>query len=251
MELIINHQRTIRNPDAKAIVRHLRALDQGEFAILSASDLTFIQTMNTAEDGFVVEYQTGSTDEHYAAANPPHDVEDVAAAFVAYAAGDDAWKTAFTWEHLQLTQADFMLVSAMTAGYLERDESPIEAADQMEMPAYGPQALVELAAILLNQPAEEIQDSFVVIAEIEPVGMDPAQLIPLPAEFQQALTQLSDAQATKIAKQWAASDGFPNSNTELADVAELLMELTALADRASKSKQELVISYFADQQLEE
>lgn len=251
MELIINHERTIRNPDAEAIAEQLRGLGPGEFAILSPNELTFIQTMNTDDEGFVVEYQDGSTEEHYAALNPPHEVEDIVAAFVAYAAGEDDWKTIFTWEQMLLTPADFCLVSVMAPGYLDRNESTIEAEDHMELPEFGPHSIVELAALLLGQTADEAVNSFEVVAEIEPDGMDPPQVIPFPAEFQLALSKIVDGQATKLAKQWAATESFHDPEIDITELAEVLMELTTLAKLANQTDRMLVISYFADQQLGE
>lgn len=83
----------------------IRAKVEGEaFAILSADDNTYLQCAEQSEPpyGYVLEYQEGSTKNHYAATDGPITLERVLAAFVKYLHGDDSWRSDFTWKKVKL-----------------------------------------------------------------------------------------------------------------------------------------------------
>jgi hypothetical protein len=84
----------------------LDCLHGNSFAILGG-DWTYIQTAQEDDPDFgvkyfVLEYQAGSLDRHYRAADGPLDLDDVIDAFLKYAAGDPGWKDDFTWEKMDL-----------------------------------------------------------------------------------------------------------------------------------------------------
>lgn len=104
MRLELENGRTIQDPNTLEIEDHLRTLD-GEsngFAILSQSDLSYIQVAGGCETGLSIEYQDGSTDQHYASTAGDASFHDVVEAFRAYAGGDDRWKTMFEWEEIDI-----------------------------------------------------------------------------------------------------------------------------------------------------
>ncbi len=84
----------------------LDCLHGNAFAILGG-DWTYLQAAQEDDPDFdlpyfVLEYQDGSLDRHYRAADGPLDLDDVIDAFVMYAAGDPGWKDDFTWEKMNL-----------------------------------------------------------------------------------------------------------------------------------------------------
>lgn len=102
MKLELENGQTIQDPNTLEIEDHLRTLD-GEsngYAILSQSELSYMQAAGGCETGLTVEYQDGSTDQHYSSAAGGASLHDVVEAFRAYAVSDDRWKTMFEWEKL-------------------------------------------------------------------------------------------------------------------------------------------------------
>ena len=61
----------------------------------------FMQTSGSTDRGFVLEYQEGSTDEHFQVAAKV-ELEQVVAAFTAYGQGSDTWRTDFNWSKLAI-----------------------------------------------------------------------------------------------------------------------------------------------------
>lgn len=71
--------------------------DSDSFAILAKSRLTYMQATGSKQEGYDLEYQEGSIDEHYECMNELTQ-EDVIAALQAYRVGDGGWKSKFEWE---------------------------------------------------------------------------------------------------------------------------------------------------------
>lgn len=94
---------TIKNPSSAQIEDALRKLADsgGGFAILSQDEMTYLQAAGNREDGFVVEYQDGDVDAHYAATQASAPLGDVEKAFRLYAMGDAGWKTMFEWQAIE------------------------------------------------------------------------------------------------------------------------------------------------------
>ena len=90
---------TVESPSTGDIRRILQGLESSndDFAILEASDLTYIQTTGRPSTGFVLEYQAGSTELHYRATETEIELADVVTAFSQYLAHDDQWRARFRW----------------------------------------------------------------------------------------------------------------------------------------------------------
>jgi hypothetical protein len=75
------------------VIRALKSEKVGPFAILSSGELTYVQTVWT-ENGFVLEFQEGSTDRHYVVMHylSVPKVQDI---FCRFLNGDDSWKGSY------------------------------------------------------------------------------------------------------------------------------------------------------------
>ncbi len=82
----------------------LASIEGEDFAILSCNDQTYIQCAEQDEPpyGYVLEYQDGSLDRHYTAADGPITLERVLSAFVKYLRGDSSWRSDFRWDKMRL-----------------------------------------------------------------------------------------------------------------------------------------------------
>jgi hypothetical protein len=90
----------------EATEAHLRSFIDGEdFAILGASDGTYMQCAERDEEPFdyLLEYQEETLDRHYHATDGPITLERVTAAFIKYLRGDTSWRKDFQWEKLDLS----------------------------------------------------------------------------------------------------------------------------------------------------
>lgn len=67
------------------------------FAILTKSELTYMQCIGGKSIGYSLEYQEGSTDDHYECIDELTE-EDVIEALQAYRTSDASWKTRFHWK---------------------------------------------------------------------------------------------------------------------------------------------------------
>jgi hypothetical protein len=85
----------------------LVCIEHEDFAILSNGD-TFIQCAgpshgaNKSGHGYLLEYQDGSEDRHYRAADEPITLARVLFAFLKYLRGDASFRTDFRWEKVEL-----------------------------------------------------------------------------------------------------------------------------------------------------
>lgn len=103
--LLLSDDSKIVNPTPAKIKQALRGLlGDDSFAIYekSGSGLTYMQTSGTPENGFILEYQAGSIDAHFACTNTALTLEEVQEIFVCYATGDDRWRTEYSWEPMEI-----------------------------------------------------------------------------------------------------------------------------------------------------
>lgn len=92
-----------KNADENAIAGALRGLKNADdTAILSRTEMTYIQAAGSAAGGFALEYQDGDLGAHFLAGGSAIPVEVVISAFCSYLRGEDAWKSAYSWEKLEL-----------------------------------------------------------------------------------------------------------------------------------------------------
>jgi hypothetical protein len=103
MRLNVGGTSEIANPTAFQIERALRSLDATAdgFAILGLDDQTYIQAAVNSDGSFVLEYQEGSTDSHYAVTGSVA-LTEVLEALQAYARKEGTWKARFAWERVPL-----------------------------------------------------------------------------------------------------------------------------------------------------
>lgn len=82
--------------DIESIIPQIDPDDDNPFAVLTLGEGTYMQTLRT-DDGFVLEHQLVNTSSHYEVANPVS-AEQVVAAMLSYAFGDNEWLDEFTWQ---------------------------------------------------------------------------------------------------------------------------------------------------------
>jgi hypothetical protein len=103
MKLFLEASVTIDDPPPEQMAK---AVKTEKFAILSeACDSgTYIQFLRRERRNppLTLEYQEGSTDNHFRAKDADITSERIVAAFWKYATGDDSWKRDFDWEPLKL-----------------------------------------------------------------------------------------------------------------------------------------------------
>ena len=95
----------IDQPDAAQIEQQIRSLPGGadSFAILETDQMTYVQAAGGGAEPFTLEYQAGSVDAHYRAADDvPIDI--VVQVFQAYAVGRD-WQSLVQWQQQDLAVA--------------------------------------------------------------------------------------------------------------------------------------------------
>jgi hypothetical protein len=100
MDLETGTGRTIANPSESQIAEALAALPGGDdsFAILARDELTYIQTAGSPSEGFLLEYQAGSLDQHHRSTENTLPLSTVTNAFQRYAAEDPSWRSLVTWQ---------------------------------------------------------------------------------------------------------------------------------------------------------
>ena len=83
-----------------------------------------MQTSGSTKNGFLLEYQNGSLQEHYAASGPELPLNLVQKAFSSYFLDSSYWKTHFKWEKEAESQATnyraskLLLMIALIAGII-------------------------------------------------------------------------------------------------------------------------------------
>ena len=95
-----------RQADDAAIAAAIRSLarqsEDEAFAILSSSDETYIQTVRGDDGRFGLEYQEGSTAQHYGCYDDTLDEAKLIRIFTFYLHGDPRWYTELSWEKMDL-----------------------------------------------------------------------------------------------------------------------------------------------------
>ena len=97
--------RKIADPSASQIAAELASLpDGGSFAILSLSrdNLTYVQALGNRTEGFILEYQSGSLDQHYRSTEDNLNLSTVTDVFQLYAAEDSSWQSRTKWQREDL-----------------------------------------------------------------------------------------------------------------------------------------------------
>jgi len=105
MRLEIGNGQILENPTADQISGVLHALPGGDthsLAILIRDDWQLMQCSGGWKEGFVLEYQDGSADEHFQCSDRRLPLADVIGAFQAYLADDDRWRTMFCWRKIDI-----------------------------------------------------------------------------------------------------------------------------------------------------
>ena len=93
----------IPNPTEQDIIDGFKGYgedDIDDFVILSQNDMTYVQSAvsHLEGEGFILEYQDGSLNQHYVATDCNIPLETILKIFLAYLKGDSSWKTDFLWE---------------------------------------------------------------------------------------------------------------------------------------------------------
>jgi hypothetical protein len=111
VRLVLFDDSAIDDPGRKALSEALRgnAQQDGWFAVLSVGKLTFMQAARARDssEGYNLYYQDGSTKRHFEARGVLT-IQEVVAAFQAYAEGSDTWKTAYRWEKFDLSDVSYI-----------------------------------------------------------------------------------------------------------------------------------------------
>lgn len=93
----------------EAVIAALPGHPEGDqFAILGPSDQTYIQTLLTP-DGFVLQYQEGSTEHHFETDRGDLSSAEVVEAFSAYLERNPAWKFPFSWHRVEVRTGSYRL----------------------------------------------------------------------------------------------------------------------------------------------
>ena len=105
MMLEVGDRMLTQQADEAMVADAIRSLAQQSedeaFAILSRDDMTYLQTLRTPDGLFGLEYQAGSTDEHYGCYE---ELEEAAVirAFTLYLHEDPRWHDERQWEKIDL-----------------------------------------------------------------------------------------------------------------------------------------------------
>ena len=79
-----------------------------QFAILGPNDMTYVQTLLTP-DGFVLEYQEGTTEQHFESTRGDLREAEVVEAMGAYLDGNPAWRWPFEWRQVEVRPAPYRM----------------------------------------------------------------------------------------------------------------------------------------------
>lgn len=117
MNLETSAGQKLANPSASQIAEQLATLPAGvgSFAILLRDELTYIETAGAPSEGFILEYQDGSIEEHYRSTEENLPLSTVTNVFQLYAVGDPSWPSLATWEHDDLRRGFPLLPVALIA----------------------------------------------------------------------------------------------------------------------------------------
>lgn len=102
MQLNVNDDQQIDDPDEPQVLAALRAMEEGQFVVLSEDDDTYVQATRDGPSVWTLEKRLGSSADHYEADPAPGDLQTILDAFSAYLDGDDRWDREVDW-----SQVDF------------------------------------------------------------------------------------------------------------------------------------------------
>lgn len=237
MHLNVNHGDPVTDPTPAQVREAILQLELDDVAILSRDEYTYIQTL-VEEDGLVLEYQEGSLEEHYGVVGDLPSAQQVADAFAAYAEGDDAFKSGFEWEQMELDDADFLVVAICDS---VEESTELDWEDSVELPDMPLAAMGGLYQLLCEGDLAERLKEFVVVAETSTDEIEEILLMPMPRDLHVALAALSQPQRAELAGRWVQSEGFPKDLLEESDALEALDELQTLAAEAEQAGRQLVV----------
>jgi hypothetical protein len=90
----------VADPDAAAVEDVLRTLSEDDwFAVLDRGEEHYVQ-VPARPAPYLLEHRDGSADRHVG--TEVTDLDDVVAAFVAFARGDGTWRGRFSWRPVEL-----------------------------------------------------------------------------------------------------------------------------------------------------
>lgn len=104
MELVVGGLLVSDNPNEVLISSKLNNLKPGSdaFAILSKDEMNYIQTAIGPGEQITLEYQDGSTEEHFRCVDQGIDLDKVINAFILYLHSDEQWKRELSWEKVEI-----------------------------------------------------------------------------------------------------------------------------------------------------
>lgn len=99
MRLELEDGTEIERPTDSDIAAALASLQRREnsFAILSETEMTYLQASAGDGDRFALEYQDGSLVEHYTSIDQNIPLERIVRTFQKYASDDKSWRTEMEW----------------------------------------------------------------------------------------------------------------------------------------------------------
>ncbi len=102
LRLEVENGQVLENPSANDIAIAIAGMksDGNAFAILSRDEMFYMQISGDPTGGFDIEYQEGSTKEHFRAEGDPFPMQQIVPAMQDYAAGGAEWQKRFTWKRL-------------------------------------------------------------------------------------------------------------------------------------------------------
>jgi hypothetical protein len=106
MVLEVGGEVVTQHADEAAVAAAIRSLAQQSedeaFAILSSSDETYIPTVRAEDGTFGLEFQAGSTAQHFGCYDPTLDEAKILRAFTFYLQGDLRWYGELQWEKMDI-----------------------------------------------------------------------------------------------------------------------------------------------------
>lgn len=101
MELVVNGTVAASPVNDELLEQSILSLtgEGDSFVILSRNDMTYMQTSGDPKNGFILEYQEESVDQHYSCTDGDLSASQVVQAFQWYLSGDGRWKTDLKWEN--------------------------------------------------------------------------------------------------------------------------------------------------------
>jgi len=84
----------------KLAIDSISASDGSPFLILGTDGMTYMQAGLEENSLWTLEFQEGSLQQHFQVSNVS--TEKVTDIFLAYAGGDEAWRTSVKWEHIDI-----------------------------------------------------------------------------------------------------------------------------------------------------